>query len=816
MKKILLFLLILAGFSAKAQDSIVGDFYNTDSSIYTSYLPDTILQYGTNDEIYATEILDGPTTGSETTCQARFKYEVNYDVMTLLPATAINFYDRSEGDVVEWFWDFGDGNTSTEKEPMHVFNHPVIPAGSRMMINPFRTVVLTIKTADGCSSSFTETINILDLGSSDTGSECAVAFGYKQNTDIQTLVPALVLDFYCKTDAEVVNYFWDFGDGTTSTEANPIKTYNYPIYPDGAMVKINPYRTITLTIETASGCKNSYSETINIFDGNSDPIPTCEARFKYYQTAFDSIGKTASFQLNNYSTGQNLTYLWQFDDGTTSTEAEPIVTFDLSQKERKVCFTITGDNGCVNTFCDAVYVDPYNGGGNSGNDCFVAFGHKVNYDVKPFVPALALDFYSKVNGDVVKYLWDFGDGTSSNEANPMHLFNYPSVEDSILGDPNPFRTICLTVTTASGCEASYCETINIYLETQPVEDCYVYFKYYTPEDVVTIPEVVAYKLFPVSNKGIEKIEWRFADGSISNELEPVKTFDLFGENPLVCVTITSPDGCTSQHCETIYIKQIPVDTIVYAEPVCNYKFKFTSSFPEWASSCKGKVTAQVVLNDSVVKPDYVYWSSGEETETIENLCPTNYYTVTARVNNECKFSSSFIFNSDGTVTEVPIYWWVTDSGDDSYIEYNTSDEELTVEWVLCDGSVYKGDIVPINKINCGGTEANLLMRDAAGNVVYSETVALKTATSVDNKDLSKQIKIYPNPVEDELNVQFTGKMGITSYEIADLSGKVMRKQYLDNGHHGVFTVNVSDFRKGVYLAKLFAGDKVVAVQRFIK
>ena len=34
---------------------------------------------------------------------------------------AINFYDRSEGEVVSWFWDYGDGNLSEEQNPMHIF-----------------------------------------------------------------------------------------------------------------------------------------------------------------------------------------------------------------------------------------------------------------------------------------------------------------------------------------------------------------------------------------------------------------------------------------------------------------------------------------------------------------------------------------------------------------------------------------------------------------------------------------------------------------------------------------------------------------------
>lgn len=41
------------------------------------------------------------------------------------PETVIEFVDNSIGDViVEWLWDFGDGNTSTEKDPQHTYEQP--------------------------------------------------------------------------------------------------------------------------------------------------------------------------------------------------------------------------------------------------------------------------------------------------------------------------------------------------------------------------------------------------------------------------------------------------------------------------------------------------------------------------------------------------------------------------------------------------------------------------------------------------------------------------------------------------------------------
>lgn len=108
-------------------------------------------------------MLSGLMTGAQNSftngnCKAQFKYAVNTQIMTLLPATAINFYDKSEGLVKEWYWDFGDGNTSREQNPMFIFYHPV--GGPNVKINPYRTVNLTVLTSYACKSFYSEIINI--------------------------------------------------------------------------------------------------------------------------------------------------------------------------------------------------------------------------------------------------------------------------------------------------------------------------------------------------------------------------------------------------------------------------------------------------------------------------------------------------------------------------------------------------------------------------------------------------------------------------------------------------------------------------------
>lgn len=652
------------------------------------------------------------------------------------------------------------------------------------------------------------------------GGTCKAHFKYVVNDKIMSLVPATAINFYDKSEGLVKEWYWDFGDGNTSREQNPMFVFIHP--EPNPNVKLSPYRTVSLTILTSDNCKSLYSEIINIMDGTTYVAPDCKAGFKYYQTAYDSIGGTASFQLTNLSEGESLKYLWQFDNGKTSTEKEPIVTFDLKQKERKVCLTVTGTNSCTDTFCDAVYIIDPNKPIVDPAECYTGFGYSVNLTIKTLVPALVLDFYSKATPDAVEWKWDFGDGSTSSEANPMHIFNMPFANNPA-ADPNPFRKVCLTVKTKTGCAASYCETIDLYKIAPPIEPvtkCHAWFKYYRPTDLITIPEVIPYKLIDVSDGKVVRRLWQFENGKTSTEAEPLVSFDFQKPTQKVCLTIYTADSCSSTWCEVIYVNGTKLDTTYSDKPAPNtYTMRYKASFPIQMSSCAGTAMAQVYLKDSLIKADHYVWSTGAEGQEVKGLCPTQSYSVKAKTPDGTIVSGTFIFNSDGTVTEVPINWYITGARDNWQIQYDLTDKNYTVEWRLCDGTIVRSDSIPLNSINCGSNQSNLILKDASGNVIYTENISLKTlATFIDPVETAPSVKLFPNPVTDVLNIQYAGNpLKEMQVEICDISGKQISIQKLHDVESGQqISLNVNSLRKGIYLCKMISEKQVVAIEKFTK
>ena len=135
---------------------------------------------------------------------------------------------------------------------------------------------------------------------------------------------------FLNTSLGGTNFIWDFGDGQTSTLPDP--THNYTTA--GTYV-------VKLISHDESTCNKSDSASfiITVYD-----IPT--AKF----TASPNPGaENMPTQFRNLSTGA-VSYIWNFGDGSTSSESDPLYQF-ISTGTFKVCLQAINPAGCIDTFC---------------------------------------------------------------------------------------------------------------------------------------------------------------------------------------------------------------------------------------------------------------------------------------------------------------------------------------------------------------------------------------------------------------------------------------------------------------------------------
>jgi len=245
-----------------------------------------------------------------------------------------------------------------------------------------------------------------------------------------------------------------------------------------------------------SPCEDNEPTTTNDI-WNSDcqcvgqQITACNACFQV-----DSTGVPFTISTNNCTTGgvTPYTYLYDFGDGQTSIGEDVVHTY-AAGGNYQICMTMADANGCTSTTCDSVLVDAdgninptysydclgiLNGPNTPGTPCSAPALNVPgtwNYACACIPDSLYYNcqagfwvVQAYANGDTSgtpipnevwvwnlstgngtpAYTWDFGDGTTSTEAFPTHVY----------ANGGPYE-LCLTMITGGACTSTFCDSISL-------------------------------------------------------------------------------------------------------------------------------------------------------------------------------------------------------------------------------------------------------------------------------------------------------------------------------------------------------------------
>ena len=197
--------------------------------------------------------------------------------------TLFTFTDRSTGPVTSRFWTFGDGTTSSLANPTHVYTQP----GQY-------TVTLLVN-GNGLVSQVSKPLLV--------SGPLAASFVYAPSAP----TTSTTVQFTDLSSGGPASWTWSFGDGTTSQAQNPTKLF-----------KNEGTYDVTLTVERAG---ETAATTLRITVDNDVPVtPAVVAAFDA-STTTPTVGERVAF--TDRSTGAPTQWLWEFGDGTTSTERNP-------------------------------------------------------------------------------------------------------------------------------------------------------------------------------------------------------------------------------------------------------------------------------------------------------------------------------------------------------------------------------------------------------------------------------------------------------------------------------------------------------------
>jgi len=285
-----------------------------------------------------------------------------------IPLT-VEFTDLSFGDVTSWYWEFGDGETSTDQHPTHVY----MDAG-------LYSVTLTA-TGPAGSDDYTRVdyIDVLQVPIPDF-------------TASVTSGPApLTVDFTDLSQYDPIYFSWNFGDGGTSVQQHPSHTFT----ADG---------TYTVTLLSINSCGADSEVKVDYITVGAASPPV--AAFDQDLTEICTGGDVT---FTDQSTGDVTGWDWDFGDTGTSTDQNPVHTYtDVGVYD--VTLIVTGPAGAdtLSVTAAVTVADPPS----------AAFSTTTTYGTPPH----NVTFTDLSAGAPTAWDWDFGDGGSSTEQNPTYEY----------------------------------------------------------------------------------------------------------------------------------------------------------------------------------------------------------------------------------------------------------------------------------------------------------------------------------------------------------------------------------------------------------
>ena len=443
--------------------------------------------------------------GSSSSLQAQINSNFSVNTNNGCTPLLIQFTDMSTSTasgIATWQWDFGDNTNTTVQNPAKVYN----TAG-------LFDITLIVTDSLGNADTLTK------IGEISVSSSPVAEFEGLPNVGCKP-VSVQFNDLSTAGSNPINSWSWSFGTGASSSMQNTQFTYVNP----------NSY-TVSLTVSDANGCssqmvKSSYIQVAE--------IPT--ANFTAATTQFCTFPATATFaNTSSIPSGVNVTYDWDFGDGTGSSNLQnPSYAYALAGSYDVTLIVTDTAVGCADTLKQDDFIEVFANSSISFNNTPSQGCDNVN-----------VQFTNATNCPSSNWDWNFGDGSAnSSDENPTHTYNTPGTYDvifSALVDGTLLSDTCIA-----------CVTVNV---TPSVD-------YTTAGTIATCNLPISASFAGTSDNPNATYSWSFGDGTGSSNLQnPSYTYNVGGEYPVV-LTVTSPEGCSNSIVkDTVFARPIVADFI---------------------------------------------------------------------------------------------------------------------------------------------------------------------------------------------------------------------------------------------------------------
>jgi len=533
-----------------------------------------------------------------------------------------------------WWWDFGDGNYSSAKDPTHLY----ATAGTY-------TVRYATITNVGCESdTATRTVTVTNTPVAKFGVSSPICDGFPVTFSDSSAVSA---------PGTLAKWYWDYGDGLKDTLASGIDRVH--VY--------TPWGTKypKLKVETNSGCQSAFfNDTIYVgpipFVNFSMPpgicMPADSAHF--FDGSVIADGSESGFS-----------YKWHFGDPPSGINDSSILQNPVHYYNNtgpfSIKLTVTSNVGCMHD-TTKILTNIY----PQAHADFTVNAENCLRDSTAFT--------SNATGSgssITEWHWDFGDGGFSTLQNPKHLYATVGI-----------KTVKHWVVTDKGC-FSDTTTHTILINPLPTAN-------FTNSAPSCETKIISFTDASTPNAGaLSNWQWDFGDPSsgannLSNLQNPTHTFATWGTyavklvagsnkgcysdtvtkqvtiNPQPIPGFISPEVCLSDaYAQFIDTSKIASGSIVswqwnFGDPGSGPLNTSNVQHPQHRYNAIGFYTAKLVVTSNIGCVDSIL-----QTFTVNGDIPIANFNA-LNPTNLCANDSVAIQDAStvnfGNVTKVEIYW----------------------------------------------------------------------------------------------------------------------------------------------------------------
>lgn len=365
---------------------------------------------------------------------------MNVQADTVCLGTATTFTNLTTP-ATDLIWDFGDGTVSTAFSPIHIY-----PATGAY------TVRVLAATGDGCRDSLSFDVWVNENPIADFTAEGVCLTENMSFVNLSTPGTGTQL-----------NYQWNFGDFSfPSIQENPSHTYgSFGLFD------------VSLSLSDENGCTAVQTKPVSVY-------PSVAADFTYVPVCFGNITPFTDLSVDN-PLGPIQSWDWEFGDGNVSTDVDPIHLYN-SYGAYNARLVVTSLFNCKDTVEKVVEV---------WDEPIGDFDLTARCDNEP----ISFANTSQFNNTNVTWAWDFGDGNTSTQESPDHLYTghgqYP---------------VSLVIQNNNGCRDTISKSAEVYplpvaaFETSPI--CYSLTSVFVDESTIPDPGRIGQYRWEFGNGGL--------------------------------------------------------------------------------------------------------------------------------------------------------------------------------------------------------------------------------------------------------------------------------------------------------------------------